>query len=88
MTTPDASAPPTTDPVAQLLGADRPPRGWRRPFWWALALLLLLLAAGLYYWSGRQAQQAQRVEGVHGGRVECDAVLLRHYRERHVFTLE
>jgi len=59
MTTPDASAPPTTDPVAQLLGADRPPRGWRRPFWWALALLLLLLAAGLYYWSGRQAQQAQ-----------------------------
>lgn len=59
MTTTDASAPPTTDPVAQLLGADRPPRGWRRPFWWALALLLLLLAAGLYYWSGRQAQQAQ-----------------------------
>ncbi|MEO0003529.1 MAG: hypothetical protein RLZZ22_1221, partial [Pseudomonadota bacterium] len=58
MKTPDASVPPT-DPVAQLLGADRPPRGWRRPFWWALALLLLALAAGLYYWSGRQAQQAQ-----------------------------
>ncbi len=59
MTSTDASAPPTTDPVAQLLGADRPPRGWRRPFWWALALLLLLLAAGFYYWSGRQAQQGQ-----------------------------
>lgn len=59
MTTPDASAPSTPDPVAQLLGDDRPPRGWRRPFWWILALVLLALAAGLYYWSGRQAQQAQ-----------------------------
>ncbi len=58
MTTPDASA-PTPDPVAQLLGDDRPPRGWRRPFWWILALVLLALAAGLYYWSGRQAQQAR-----------------------------
>lgn len=59
MTTPDASASPTPDSVAQLLGNDRPPRGWRRPLWWALALLLLLLGGGLYYWSGRQAQQAQ-----------------------------
>lgn len=59
MTTTDASAPPTTDPVAQLLGDDRPPRGWRRPLWWILALVLLLLGAGLYYWAGRQAQQAQ-----------------------------
>jgi len=58
MTTPDASA-PTPDPVAQLLGDDRPPRGWRRPFWWILVLVLLALAAGLYYWSGRQAQQAR-----------------------------
>ena len=59
MTTPDASASSTPDPVAQLLGADRPPRGWRRPFWWGLALVLLAVAAGLYYWSGRQAQQAR-----------------------------
>ena len=48
MTTPDASAPSTPDPVAQLLGNDRPPRGWRRPFWWVLALVLLVLSVNIF----------------------------------------
>ncbi len=59
MTKTDATVQPASDAVAQLLGADRPKRGWRRPLWWGLALVLLALAAGFYYWSGRQARQAQ-----------------------------
>ncbi len=52
---------PVHDQVVQLLGADRPSSGWRRPLWWMLALLLLALAAGVYFWSGRQARRAQPV---------------------------
>ena len=54
-----SEAPTTSGALEQLLGADRPPRWWRRPLWWGLVLLLLALAAGAYLWSGRQASKAQ-----------------------------
>ncbi len=51
-------APNPPSALEQLLGADRPKKGWRRPLVWELALLLVL-AAGGYFWSARQADKAQ-----------------------------
>ena len=54
-----SEASPSSGAVEQLLGADRPSSGWRRPLWWILALVLLALAGGGYWLAGRQADKAQ-----------------------------
>jgi HlyD family secretion protein len=53
------STPSGSGAVEQLLGADRPSSGWRRPLWWILALVLLALAGGGYWLAGSQADKAQ-----------------------------
>ncbi|MDM7457044.1 MAG: efflux RND transporter periplasmic adaptor subunit [Tepidimonas sp.] len=53
----------STSPAAVdvLLGDDRPPRWWRRPLWWMLAVLAVAAAFGWQAWQARSAHQAQPV---------------------------
>lgn len=47
--------------VQRLLGPDRPPRWWRRPWPWLMLLVLLAAAWGWQAWRERSAEQAKPV---------------------------
>lgn len=57
----DSTSSPVNARVDDLLGADRPPRWWRRSTVWIGAVVLLAAGGGWWLWSGSQAQKATPV---------------------------